>query len=55
MSTAIPLQFVRPRAPKPDWLKVKAPGSANYVRLKGLMRDQGLHTVCEEAHCPNIG
>ena len=55
MSTAIPVQLVRPRAPKPDWLKVKAPGSANYVRLKGLMRDQGLHTVCEEAHCPNIG
>jgi lipoic acid synthetase len=55
MSTAIPVQFVRPRAPKPEWLKVRAPGSANYVRLKGLMRDQGLHTVCEEAHCPNIG
>jgi lipoic acid synthetase len=55
MTTAIPVQFVRPRAPKPEWLKVRAPGSANYVRLKGLMRDQGLHTVCEEAHCPNIG
>jgi lipoic acid synthetase len=55
MSTAVPVQLLRPRAPKPDWLKVRAPGSANYVRLKGLMRDQGLHTVCEEAHCPNIG
>lgn len=41
--------------PKPEWLKVRAPGSENYIRLKGLMRDQGLHTVCEEAHCPNIG
>src|SRR3990167_6404360 len=44
-----------PRAPKPDWLKVRAPGSENYHRLKGLMRTLGLHTVCEEANCPNIG
>jgi len=44
-----------PRARKPDWLKVRAPGSEGYVRLKGLMRDLGLHTVCEEANCPNIG
>jgi lipoic acid synthetase len=43
------------RARKPEWLKVRAPGSPNYLRLKQLMRDQGLHTVCEEAHCPNIG
>ena len=39
----------------PPWLKVKFPGGENYLRLKGLMRDQQLHTVCEEAHCPNIG
>ena len=45
----------RERVPKPEWLKVRAPGSANYVRLKGMMRELGLHTVCEEAHCPNIG
>ena len=44
-----------PRIPKPDWLKVRAPGSENYHRLKGLMRTLGLHTVCEEANCPNIG
>jgi lipoic acid synthetase len=44
-----------PRQPKPDWLKVRAPGSENYLRLKGLMRTLGLHTVCEEANCPNIG
>ncbi len=43
------------RARKPPWLKVKAPGGANYLRLQKLMREQGLHTVCEEAHCPNIG
>ena len=60
-----PLNFIRgrrkradaavPRAPKPEWLKVRAPGSENYLRLKGLMRELGLHTVCEEANCPNIG
>ncbi len=40
---------------KPSWLKVKAPGGPNYVRLQQLMRDLSLHTVCEEAHCPNVG
>jgi len=42
-------------ARKPPWLKVKAPGGPNYVALKHMMRDLKLHTVCEEAHCPNIG
>ncbi|HKA58386.1 MAG TPA: lipoyl synthase [Gemmatimonadales bacterium] len=46
-------QPVEPR--KPAWLKVKAPGGPNYVALKHMMRDLKLHTVCEEAHCPNIG
>jgi lipoyl synthase len=55
MSRVIPLSVVRPREPKPPWLKVRAPGSPNYLRLKFLMRDLGLHTVCEEARCPNIG
>ncbi|HVH69339.1 MAG TPA: lipoyl synthase [Gemmatimonadales bacterium] len=40
---------------KPAWLKVPAPGGPNYLELKQLMRDLKLHTVCEEAHCPNIG
>src|SRR5258708_10570808 len=40
---------------KPPWLKVRAPGGQNYLRLKNLMRDLELHTVCEEAHCPNVG
>jgi len=40
---------------KPAWLKVPAPGGPNYLALKHLMRDLRLHTVCEEAHCPNIG
>ena len=42
-------------ARKPPWLKVRAPGGHNYRRLKSLMRGQELHSVCEEAHCPNIG
>ena len=43
------------RARKPEWLKVRSPGGANYLRLKQLMRGQRLHSVCEEAGCPNIG
>ena len=57
MATILPLIVIEPRAPKPrpDWLKVRAPGSPSYLRLKALMRDLNLHTVCEEARCPNIG
>ncbi len=40
---------------KPKWLKVRAPGGANYASIRKLMRELGLHTVCEEARCPNIG
>ena len=50
-----PLQFVKPREPKPEWLKVRAPGSENYLRLRAIMRGLKLNTVCEDAHCPNIG
>ena len=55
MPRVIPLVPAQPRLPKPDWLKVRAPGSPNYLRLKGIMRELNLHTVCEEAQCPNIG
>jgi lipoic acid synthetase len=40
---------------KPSWLKVRAPGGPAYIGLKQMMRELQLHTVCEEAHCPNIG
>ena len=43
------------RPPLPEWFKVKMPGSPRYMELQGLMRNHQLHTVCEEAHCPNIG
>jgi len=56
---AISLPILEPASPadgrKPGWLKVRAPGGPNYIRLKSLMRAQNLHTVCEEARCPNIG
>src|SRR5947209_8983575 len=57
MGISLPLlDSPRPAAaPKPAWLKVRAPGGPNYIRLKGLMRQWNLHSVCEEAHCPNIG
>lgn len=40
---------------RPEWLKVKAPVDDNYKYIQNLMRSKSLHTVCEEAHCPNIG
>ena len=40
---------------KPDWIKVRLPAGDGYHRLKNLMRQKSLHTVCEEAMCPNIG
>ena len=39
----------------PEWMKVRMPGGSNYIELKNLLRGSELHTVCEEAHCPNIG
>lgn len=48
----------RPDTPtlrKPEWIRVKAPGSAGYAETRAIVREGGLHTVCEEAGCPNIG
>jgi lipoyl synthase len=48
----------RPETPalrKPDWIRVKAPGSPGYAETRRIVRENGLHTVCEEAGCPNIG
>jgi len=45
----------RRQQPKPAWLKVPLPGGEGYTRLKALAREKGLHTVCEEARCPNVG
>ena len=49
MSVALPL------LPRPAWIKARAPQGPDYERLRGLMRELDLHTVCEEARCPNVG
>ncbi len=49
------IETVELRSRKPAWLKVRSPGGPNYLRLKRMMRSESLHTVCEEAGCPNIG
>src|ERR1051325_5941802 len=55
-SPLIQIETVRPApAPKPEWLKARAPVGENYHDLKKLARGLGLHTVCESAQCPNIG
>ena len=45
----------QPALKKPDWIRVKAPVSRGYAETQAIMRANGLHTVCEEAGCPNIG
>ncbi len=45
----------QPSLRKPDWIRVKAPVSPGYVATQRIVRENGLHTVCEEAGCPNIG
>jgi lipoyl synthase len=45
----------QPSQHKPDWIRVKAPVSRGYVETRDIVRANGLHTVCEEAGCPNIG
>jgi lipoic acid synthetase len=48
----------RPDTPvlrKPEWIRVRAPGGAEYAQTRAIVREHGLHTVCEEAGCPNIG
>ena len=51
---AVPMTTeIRPRLP--SWFKVRSPGGPNFLRLRELMREHNLHTICEEAHCPNIG
>ncbi len=42
------------RPTRPEWLKVRAPGGENFANVKSMMRSKSLHTVCEEAHCPNM-
>lgn len=43
-----------PQSKKPEWLKIRPPAGEGYLRIQGLLRERGLHTVCEEARCPNL-
>jgi lipoyl synthase len=53
VATEIKLRNDLPK--RPEWLKVRLPAGPRYIELKNMMRDMELHTVCEEARCPNIG
>ena len=48
------LDNIQPKQPRPEWLKVKVPTGETYAQLKTMMRSKALHTVCEEARCPNM-
>lgn len=50
----IPVVQPEPRQPRPEWLKVKVPTGDTFAQLKAMMRSKELHTVCEEARCPNM-
>ncbi len=45
----------KPREPKPEWLKVRMPGGGRFAKVRDTLRELKLHTVCEEASCPNVG
>lgn len=52
----IPIKIIpQPVARKPEWIRMKVPDSARYQEIKQILRENNLHTVCEEASCPNIG
>jgi lipoic acid synthetase len=51
MTASVPV----PLLPRPEWIRARAPLGSGYERLRGLMRELDLHTVCEEARCPNVG
>jgi lipoic acid synthetase len=58
MTQTIPLDAVdtgRPRPRKPEWLKIRAGGGPRYASVKRAVEERGLHTVCQEARCPNLG
>ena len=55
-TSRIPIKIIpAERLKKPDWIRVKAGGSARFFEIKKILREHNLHTVCEEAACPNIG
>ena len=55
MTTGVGGPKVSARTPKPSWLKVSAPSRPSYFRIKEMLKELKLPTVCQEAQCPNIG
>lgn len=55
-TSRIPIKIIpQPIQRKPEWIRMKAPDGARYQEIKRVLRENNLHTVCEEASCPNIG
>lgn len=55
-TSRIPIKIIpQPVQRKPEWIRMKVPDSQRYQKIKGILRENKLHTVCEEASCPNIG
>jgi len=55
-TSRIPIKIIpQPMQRKPEWIRMKVPDSARYQEIKRVLRENNLHTVCEEASCPNIG
>ena len=55
-TSRIPIKIIpQPMQRKPEWIRMKAPDSSRYQEMKRVLRENNLHTVCEEASCPNIG
>ena len=55
-TSRIPIKIIpQPMQRKPEWIRMKVPDSARYQEIKNILRENNLHTVCEEASCPNIG
>jgi lipoic acid synthetase len=55
-TSRIPIKIIpQPMLRKPEWIRMKVPDSGRYQEIKKILRDNQLHTVCEEASCPNIG
>ncbi|MFM9834623.1 MAG: lipoyl synthase [Methylophilaceae bacterium] len=55
-TSRIPIKIIpQPMLRKPEWIRMKVPNSSRFQEIKQILRDNNLHTVCEEASCPNIG
>ena len=55
-TSRIPIKIIpQPTLRKPEWIRMKMPNSQRFQEIKQALRNNNLHTVCEEASCPNIG